>query len=157
MISSISDMLNNGGGASGAGHLGDGVDGGCAVNRGNNMASLDRGNLLDGDGDINAMFGFDLSAGSFDGLGDRGRDGNGVVGEGSNASINDMSSIGETSIGISLSFTLDNKTGAGKMSAVFVDNLFASLLVGDFFADNIGGGADIFGTRSARLDFNFFS
>ena len=136
-ISSISDMLNNGGGTSGAGHLGDGVDGGGAVNLGDDMASLDRGNLLDGDGDINAMFGFDLSAGSFDGLGDRGGDGNGVVGEGSDASITDMSSIGETSmekgdssISLSLSFTLDNKTGnrqaIGKMSAVFVDNLFAS-------------------------------
>ena len=123
-------MLNDGGGTSGAGHLGDGVDGGCAVNLGDNMASLDRGNLLNGDGDINAMFGFDLSAGSFDGLGDRGGDGNGVVGEGSDASI---TSIGETSMekgnsgfGISLSFTFDNKTMGSNMSAVFVDDLFAS-------------------------------
>ena len=123
-------MLNDGGGTSGAGHLGDGVDGGCAVNLGDNMASLNRGNLLNGDGDINAMFGFDLSAGSFDGLGDRGGDGNGVVGEGSDASI---TSIGETSMekgnsgfGISLSFTFDNKTMGSNMSAVFVDDLFAS-------------------------------
>ena len=123
-------MLNDGGGTSGAGHLGDGVDSGCAVNLGDNMASLDRGNLLNGDGDINAMFGFDLSAGSFDGLGDRGGDGNGVVGEGSDASI---TSIGETSMekgnsgfGISLSFTFDNKTMGSNMSAVFVDDLFAS-------------------------------
>ena len=127
------DVVNNLGGAGFAGHLGDGVNSGGTVNLGDDVASLNRGNYFFDDGNINAMFGFDLSAGSFDGLGDRGGDGNGVVGEGSDASI---TSIGETSMekgnsgfGISLSFTFDNKTMGSNMSAVFVDNLFASVQI----------------------------
>jgi len=49
--------------------LGDGVDGGCADNLGDNVASLDGGDDLLDNWDINAMFGGDLSAGSLDGLG----------------------------------------------------------------------------------------
>ena len=44
--------------------FGDRVDSGRAINLGNDMTSLNRGSLLDGDGDINTMFGFDFSAGS---------------------------------------------------------------------------------------------
>merc|ERR1712061_335386 len=114
MISSISDMLNNGGGTSGAGHLGDGVDGGCAVNLGDDMASLDRGNLLDGDGDIDAMFGFDLSAGSFNGLGDGLRDGISYRGRGNMSKAMDAMSVGKTGkelrISFSFGFTFDDKS-----------------------------------------------
>ena len=62
-------MLNNGGGTSFAGHLGDGVDSGCAVNLGDNMASLNRSDNWFDDGNINTMFAGVFSARSFDGFG----------------------------------------------------------------------------------------
>jgi hypothetical protein len=53
--------------------------------------------------------------------------------------------------GISFSFGFSSTLVEGvgsKLGALFVDNLFASLLVGDFCADNIFSFADGFGTRS---------
>merc|ERR1711973_182423 len=165
-------VVDNLGGSSFTGHLGDGVNSGCADNLGDNMASLNGSDNWFDDGNISAMFGFDFSAGSLDGLdnglGDGvsdGSRGNSGMSIGSNASM----SKGKTSIvlriSFSLGFTFDDESGGGKRgkggsnmsSAVFVDDLFASLLVGDFFTGNISGGADVFSSRSTRLDFNFLS
>merc|ERR1719361_2229860 len=121
------------------------------------------GDLLD-NWDINAMFGGDLSAGSLNGLGDGGREGDGNGGgvgiSGISESVVESTITQILCVSFSISFTFDNKSSmsiSSNVGAVFVDDLFASLLVGDFFADNIGGAADIFGSRCARLDFNFLS
>ena len=168
----VDGVLDNFGNSGFAGDLGDGVDGGCADDLGDNVASLDGGDDLLDNWDINAMFGGDLSAGSLDGLGDRGGDGNSMVGISTmKSSISE--SVVETTItenlcvSFSISFTFDNMSDKSSMSiskssmsnvcAVFVDNSCASLLVGDFFADNISGAADGFGSGCARLDFNFLS
>ena len=126
-------MLNDGGGTSGAGHLGDGVDSGCAVNLGDNMASLDGGDDLLDNWDINAMFGGDLSAGSLDGLGDRGGDGDGMVGISSiSESVVESTITQILCVSFSFSFTFDNMSDKSSMSissnvcAVFVDNSCAS-------------------------------
>ena len=150
------DVVNNLGGAGFAGHLGDGVNSGGTVNLGDDVASLNRGNYFFDDGNINAMFGFDLSAGSLNGLGDGLRDG---ISYGSGGGESSMSIRGNTvsegktskdlSISFSFGFTFDDKSSVSDdSSAVFVDNLFASLFVGDFLGDNISGGADVFGTGS---------
>merc|ERR1712010_47662 len=64
-------------------NLGDGVDGGGTGDLGDNVASLDGGDDLLDNWDINAMFSGNLSAGSLDGLGDGGGEGDsdrGMVG-----------------------------------------------------------------------------
>ena len=176
-VSADNGVLDNFGNSGLAGDLGDGVDGGCADDLGDNVASLDGGDDLCDDWDINAMFGRDLSAGSLDGLGDGGGEGDGngsVVGiSGITESTMESTGITESTItenlcvSFSISFTFDNMSDKSSMSiskssmsnvcAVFVDDGFASLLVGDFFADNIGGAADGFGSGCARLDFNLLS
>merc|ERR1719203_2071801 len=133
-----------------ASNLGDGVDGGCACDLGDNMASLDGGDDLLDNWDINAMFGGNLSAGSLDSLGDGGREGDSDRGMVGISSISE--SVMETTITenlcVSFSFTFDNMSDKSSMSissnvcAVFVDNSCASLLVFDFFAGNIVGDAD---------------
>merc|ERR1711971_819997 len=113
------------------------------------------------------MFGGDLSAGSLNGLGDRGGEGDGNGGgvgiSGIAESVVESTITEILCVSFSISFTFDNMSDKSSMSispnvgAVFVDNLFASLLVGDLFADNIGGRADVFGSGCTRLDFNFLS
>merc|ERR1719183_3121335 len=142
--------------------LGGGVDGGCAGNLGDNVASLDGSDDLLDNWDINAMFGGDLSAGSLDGLGDRGGDGDGMVGISSiSESVVETTITENLCVSFSISFTFDTMSDKSSMSissnvcAVFVDNSGTSLLVFDFFAGNIVGDADGVGTGSTRLDFNF--
>lgn len=154
MISNGSgDVVNNFGDAGFAGHLGDGVNSGGTVNLGDDVTSLNRSDNLFGDGDIDAMFGFDLSAGSLNGLGDGLRDGISYRGRGNMSKAMDAMSVGKTGkelrISFSFGFTFDDKSSmSNDSSAVFVDDLCASLLVGDFLADNIFSFADGFGTRS---------
>ena len=119
-----------------ASNLGDGVDGGCACDLGDNMASLDGGDDLLDNWDINAMFGGNLSAGSLDGLGDGGGEGDGNGGRVGISSISE--SVMETTItenlcvSFSFGFTFDNMSDKSSMSissnvcAVFVDNSGAS-------------------------------
>ena len=119
-----------------ASDLGDGVDGGCADNLGDNVASLDGGDDLLDNWDINAMFGGDLSAGSLDGLGDGGGEGDGnggVVGiSGIAESVVESTITENLCVSFSISFTFDNMSDKSSMSissnvgAVFVDDLFAS-------------------------------
>ena len=122
-----------------ASDLGDGVDGGCAGDLGDNVASLDGGDDLLDNWDINAMFGGHLSAGSLDGLGDRGGESD------SNRGMVGISSISESvvettitenlcvSFSFSISFTFDNGMSekssmsiSSNVGAVFVDNSCAS-------------------------------
>jgi len=155
-----------------ASDLGDGVDSGCAGDHGDNVASLDGGDDLLDDWDINAMFGLDLSAGSLDGLGDGGGEGDGnrgMVGiSGITESVVESTITAITEnlcVSFSISLTFDNMSDKSSMSiskssmsnvcAVFVDNLKTSFLVIDFLAGNIVGDADGVGTGSTRLDFNF--
>merc|ERR1719319_2055974 len=90
-----------------ASNLGDGVDGGCACD------------LLD-NWDINAMFGGHLSAGSLDGLGDRGGEGDGNGGRVGISSISE--SVVKTTItenlcvSFSFSFTFDDMSDKSSMS-----------------------------------------
>ena len=119
-----------------ASNLGDGVDSGCAGDLGDNVASLDGGDDLLDNWDINAMFGGNLSAGSLDGLGDRGGEGDSNGGGMGISSISE--SVMETTItenlcvSFSFSFTFDNMSDKSSMSissnvcAVFVDNSGAS-------------------------------
>ena len=131
------DMVDNFGNSGFAGHLGDGVNSGCAFNPGDSMASLNGSDNWFDDGHINAMFGFEFSAGSLNGLGDG-------LGNG----------ISDGSLG----FTFDDgQWPMANDSSAAAGDLFASLLVGDFFTDNILGFADVFGMRSTSLDFDFFS
>merc|ERR1719323_1540717 len=106
------------------------------------MASLDGSDNLFGDGDINAVFGSMLSAGSFDGFGfDFGK------------SISNGGSIRVTKvlrIGFWFSF---GGSFHDNWSTSFADDFFASLFVSDFLADNVVGNTNIFGTGCARLDF----
>ena len=136
----VDGVLDNFGNSGFAGDLGDGVDGGCADDLGDNVASLDGGDDLLDNWDINAMFGGDLSAGSLDGLGDRGGEGDGNRGMVGISSISESvveSTITENlCVSFSISFTFDNMSDKSSMSiskssmsnvcAVFVDNLFAS-------------------------------
>merc|ERR1719464_194841 len=168
----VSSMVQDGvfqnfGNSGFASNLGDGVDGGGTGDLGDNVASLDGGDDLLDNWDINAMFGGNLSAGSLDGLGDGGGEGDGNGGGMGISSI--AESVVETTItenlcvSFSFSFTFDNMSDKSSMSissnvcAVFVDNSGASLLVFNFFAGNIIGDADSVGTGSTRLDFNFLS
>ena len=140
-LSEVSSMVQDGvfqdfGNSGFASNLGDGVDGGCACDLGDNMASLDGGDDLLDNWDINAMFGGHLSAGSLDGLGDRGGEGDGNGGRMGISSISE--SVMETTItenlcvSFSFSFTFDNMSDKSSMSissnvcAVFVDNSGAS-------------------------------
>ena len=119
-----------------ASDLGDGVDSGCAGDLGDNVASLDGGDDLLDNWDINAMFGGNLSAGSLDGLGDGGGEGDGNGGRVGISSISE--SVMETTItenlcvSFSFGFTFDNMSDKSSMSissnvcAVFVDNSGAS-------------------------------
>ena len=119
-----------------ASNLGDGVDGGGTGDLGDNVASLDGGDDLLDNWDINAMFGGNLSAGSLDGLGDGGGEGDGNRGMVGISSISE--SVVETTINKSVSFsfsfgfTFDNMSDKSSMSissnvcAVFVDNSCAS-------------------------------
>merc|ERR1711973_618505 len=149
-------VVDNLGGSGFAGHLGDGMNSRCALNLGHNMASLNGSDNWFDDGNINAMFSFDFSAGSLDGLDNRLGDGvsdrsrgNSSMGIGSNAMSKGKTSMAvELRISFSFGFTFDDESGSGNTergsnmsSAVFVDDLFASLLVGDFFTGNISGGA----------------
>ena len=137
-VDGVFDDFGNSGFAS---DLGDGVDSRCAGHLGDNVASLNGCDDLLDNWDINAMFGGDLSAGSLDGLGDRGGDGNGMVGISTmKSSISE--SVVETTItenlcvSFSISFTFDNMSDKSSMSiskssmsnvcAVFVDNSCAS-------------------------------
>ena len=113
--------------------LGDGVDGGCADNLGDNVASLDGGDDLLDNWDINAMFGGNLSAGRLNGLGDGGGEGDGNRGRVGISGI--AESVVESTItqilcvSFSISFTFDNKSSmsiSSNVGAVFVDDLFAS-------------------------------
>ena len=86
------------------------MDTGFAVNLGDNMASFNRGNLLNGDGDINAVFGGMFSAGSFDGFGL-------YLGKSDNMGGSIISVAPGFSLGFSIGLTFDNN-----MAAVFVNN-----------------------------------
>ena len=109
---------------------------GSAVNLCNNMASFDRSDNLFDFGDINAMFGGHLSAGSLDGLGDGGGEGDsnrGMVGISSiSESVVETTITENLCVSFSISFTFDNMSDKSSMSissnvgAVFVDDLFAS-------------------------------
>ena len=136
VVSSDNGVLDDFGNSGFASDLGDGVDGGCADNLGDNVASLDGGDDLLDNWDINAMFGGNLSAGSLDGLGDGGGEGDGNGGRVGISSISE--SVMETTItenlcvSFSFSFTFDNMSDKSSMSissnvcAVFVDNSGAS-------------------------------
>ena len=140
-VSGDNGVLDDFGNSGLAGDLGDGVDGGCADDLGDNVASLDGGDDLFDDWDINAMFGRDLSAGSLDGLGDRGGEGDGdggsVVGISTMKSSITESVVESTitenlCVSFSISFTFDNMSDKSVMSissnlcAVFVDDCCAS-------------------------------
>ena len=148
------DMVDNFGGTGFTSDLGDGVNSGGAGNLGDGVASLDRGDYLLDDGDIDAMFSNNLSAGSLNALGDGLRDGISNRGRGNNGGGNSMSIRGNTvnggktsieSFGISFGFsfgsTLVERVGS-ELGALFVDDFLASLFIGDFFADNIFSFAD---------------
>ena len=119
-----------------ASDLGDGVDSGCAGDLGDNVASLNGGDDLLDNWDINAMFGLDLSAWSLDGLGDRGGEGDsnrGMVGKSSiSESVVETTITENLCVSFSISLTFDNMSDKSSMSissnmgAVFVDDLFAS-------------------------------
>merc|ERR1719415_328129 len=143
---SISDdsgnMVDNFGGTGFASDLGDGVNSRGAGNLGDGVASLDRGDYLLDDGDIDAMFSNNLSAGSLNALGDGLRDGISNRGRGNNGGGNSMSIRGNTvnggktsieSFGIGFSFgsTFVERVGS-ELGALFVDDFLASLFIGDF-------------------------
>merc|ERR1712173_53075 len=98
------DMVGNLGGSGFAGHLGDGVNSRCADDLGDNVASLNRSDNRFDDGNINAMFGFDFSAGSLDGL-DNGL-GDGVSdGSRGNSGMSIGSNAMKTSVELRISFS----------------------------------------------------
>merc|ERR1719433_1865756 len=115
--------MGNFGGSGFAGHLGDGVNSRCADNLGDNMASLNRSDNRFDDGNINAMFGFDFSAGSLDGLGDslgnsisdgsRGNKGGSM----NSGSIGSDAMSPELRISFSLGFTFDDESSMANYSS----------------------------------------
>merc|ERR1719362_1317060 len=107
-LSEVSSMVQDGvfqdfGNSGFASNLGDGVDGGCACDLGDNMASLDGGDDLLDNWDINAMFGGTFSAGSLDGLGDRGMVGISSISE----SVMETTITENLCVSFSFSFTFD--------------------------------------------------
>ena len=136
VVSGVDGVFQDFGNSGFASNLGDGVDGGCAGDLGDNVASLDRGDDLLDNWDINAMFGGNLSAGSLDGLGDGGGEGDsdrGMVGISSiSESMMETTITENLCVSFSFSFTFDNMSDKSSMSissnvgAVFVDDLFAS-------------------------------
>ena len=133
VVSGDNGVLDDFGNSGFASDLGDGVDGGCADNLGDNVASLDGGDDLLDNWDINAMFGGNLSAGSLDGLGDGGGEGDGNGGgvgiSGIAESVVESTITENLCVSFSISFTFDNKSSmsiSSNMGAVFVDDLFAS-------------------------------
>merc|ERR1719228_3064093 len=117
-------MVDNLSGSGFAGHLGDGVNSRCALNLGDNMASLNGSDNGFDDGHINTMFGFDFSAGSLNGLGDSLGNGISDGSRGNKGSSNSGMSIGsdasmtegETVVGevlrisFSFGFTFDDES-----------------------------------------------
>jgi hypothetical protein len=132
----VDGVFQDFGNSSFASDLGDGVDGGCAGDLGDNVASLNGGDDLLDNWDINAMFGGHLSAGSLDGLGDGGGEGDsnrGMVGISSiSESVVETTITENLCVSFSISFTFDNMSDKSSMSissnvcTVFVDDLFAS-------------------------------
>ena len=137
MVSGDNGVLDNFSNSGLAGDLGDGVDGGCADDLGDNMASLDGSDYWFDNWDINAMFGGNLSAGSLNGLGDRGGEsdsnGGGVGISGITESMVESTITKNLCVSFSISLTFDNgmckkssMSISSNLGAVFVDDLFAS-------------------------------
>ena len=125
---------------------------GGTVDLSDGVAGLDGGNLLDGDGNVDTVFGDNLVAGRLDHLGHGASEGNGGNSGGE----------GGTSIELGVSFgltLLQNDGGAhgGNGGGTLLRNDFLALLfISNFLAGDFLGFTDIFNPGSARLNLDFF-